>query len=568
MLQRYVVQHESATNALELLKTYYKNLHSFISAHNKFFILTSDHRKHKEFKVELISDAPLNDLDNKNPVLNTNQEDFSKTKNINYAATVQNEDNAEEKVLLITGCSLLECEKDFYETKLFPSDGELQSMWNEFTITRCDFSWGRDKGKVNEIIAELRSGKYCVVVVSNLSEISSQRHISSFERSLSLSLKAFVAKGGSIAFPTCELGVLLPYVNRMFNTNYVSGGYYRSKYRASAPNLNTVNTYFGGLCGSMSYSAKTLHLNNVPQSERCFCVFSDESYSGGGGGGGGGGEGDDDCETGVVLHHVGDNGGSIALFGDVNCETETSLLVHEYIARAFDRNHMREMRFDQAFEFLISPPRAAHACSHCNADNAVMKCSQCHDERYCNAECQRKGWKIHKLLCGKSVDDLTVQWKTMDPLNRRTIMNEMRSHACRRFAEFLEERRELMEKTFDAVVENNVTSLELHLQLIDVNTDASEAGLGGLPEGMTLLQYAVQQEEPLAVMQMLLSHGADPNRADEAGRTAYGCLLELHEMGLTARLKNKDAVIDLLKRSGYRLRAGERWEIFQQRSRF
>lgn len=38
------------------------------------------------------------------------------------------------------------------------------------------------------------------------------------------------------------------------------------------------------------------------------------------------------------------------------------------------------------------------SCLFCGRDEARMKCSKCLG-RYCDAECQKKDWSIHKQLC-------------------------------------------------------------------------------------------------------------------------------------------------------------------------
>lgn len=44
-------------------------------------------------------------------------------------------------------------------------------------------------------------------------------------------------------------------------------------------------------------------------------------------------------------------------------------------------------------------PDAPRRCDGCGQRGAVMRCDNC-GEFYCNATCQRKGWKDHRELCG------------------------------------------------------------------------------------------------------------------------------------------------------------------------
>ncbi|KAJ6580823.1 hypothetical protein B0H19DRAFT_1369312 [Mycena capillaripes] len=47
-------------------------------------------------------------------------------------------------------------------------------------------------------------------------------------------------------------------------------------------------------------------------------------------------------------------------------------------------------------------PARLHHCSACNAASATLKqCSRCQKTRYCNSDCQRNHWKIHRETCNK-----------------------------------------------------------------------------------------------------------------------------------------------------------------------
>lgn len=39
------------------------------------------------------------------------------------------------------------------------------------------------------------------------------------------------------------------------------------------------------------------------------------------------------------------------------------------------------------------------SCGYCFRDNAEKQCTRCHKARYCNVECQKKHWKVHKESC-------------------------------------------------------------------------------------------------------------------------------------------------------------------------
>lgn len=42
-------------------------------------------------------------------------------------------------------------------------------------------------------------------------------------------------------------------------------------------------------------------------------------------------------------------------------------------------------------------------CSYCNKENAAKKCSKCHSVHYCDTNCQRKDWEVHKLRCCQTI---------------------------------------------------------------------------------------------------------------------------------------------------------------------
>jgi SET and MYND domain-containing protein len=81
-------------------------------------------------------------------------------------------------------------------------------------------------------------------------------------------------------------------------------------------------------------------------------------------------------------------------------------------------------------------------CSHCFGDNASSACGSCFILHYCNRDCQRKDWSIHKkecagfLKCKPSRPDATVRVICraiyMDQLNKSDLMNQLvtnREHA-------------------------------------------------------------------------------------------------------------------------------------------
>ena len=49
------------------------------------------------------------------------------------------------------------------------------------------------------------------------------------------------------------------------------------------------------------------------------------------------------------------------------------------------------------------------ACDNCGAclSNAktLARCGKCKVKYYCNQDCQKKGWRLHKLRCNKNVEE-------------------------------------------------------------------------------------------------------------------------------------------------------------------
>lgn len=43
--------------------------------------------------------------------------------------------------------------------------------------------------------------------------------------------------------------------------------------------------------------------------------------------------------------------------------------------------------------------KKGRACANCGLAYCTMTCSRCHRESYCNQQCQRARWKIHKKFC-------------------------------------------------------------------------------------------------------------------------------------------------------------------------
>ncbi len=53
-------------------------------------------------------------------------------------------------------------------------------------------------------------------------------------------------------------------------------------------------------------------------------------------------------------------------------------------------------------------------CSTCFAEDAKGRCGLCRKVRYCNAECQKAHWQIHKITCSPLVFGTTPSQKNIE----------------------------------------------------------------------------------------------------------------------------------------------------------
>ncbi|KZV70197.1 hypothetical protein PENSPDRAFT_453921 [Peniophora sp. CONT] len=50
---------------------------------------------------------------------------------------------------------------------------------------------------------------------------------------------------------------------------------------------------------------------------------------------------------------------------------------------------------------MATQPGIDWICRFCKSRGVALRCSQCKFTTYCDAECQKKDWKAHKVVCPK-----------------------------------------------------------------------------------------------------------------------------------------------------------------------
>jgi len=70
---------------------------------------------------------------------------------------------------------------------------------------------------------------------------------------------------------------------------------------------------------------------------------------------------------------------------------------------AFLAYHDKEDAISEEEErFWIEALRDVQACGNCGELKAVLRCSRCRLTSYCNRDCQKAHWKLHKKLCNSN----------------------------------------------------------------------------------------------------------------------------------------------------------------------
>lgn len=329
-------------------------------------------------------------------------------------------------ILLIKGLNI--CGAEFYRDGLMKS--ELFSATSA-DVTELDYAYGEDRSAVPKINAALRARRHHSAIICDLSAFQDE-----FVQHFRDAIRHFVHAGGRVAFPTCEGLLLQSVLKDLFNVQWEGEAYGRIYWRAPDGSADNVDAKFplqrlhsGKVKASeLEYSAKACSYSNVPPHEACF---------------GNTGEGhsvfpllnfvhaakpddpDGMFKYSIATHDYGN--GSIAYFGDVNAEPATCDLVAAYCladvegsGNAGDRSSRKDAekkapRDEQAKAAsgeaeagstddrrVVNPGMGP--CMACGKADAKRVCGKCRQAgitvHYCNRECQRANWRLHKKHCG------------------------------------------------------------------------------------------------------------------------------------------------------------------------
>lgn len=64
-------------------------------------------------------------------------------------------------------------------------------------------------------------------------------------------------------------------------------------------------------------------------------------------------------------------------------------------------------------------------CGTCTETNATKKCSKCKTMQYCDRECQRIHWFVHKKECGREADNNEVLQSSVDSSHVAQSLSEL-----------------------------------------------------------------------------------------------------------------------------------------------
>ena len=71
----------------------------------------------------------------------------------------------------------------------------------------------------------------------------------------------------------------------------------------------------------------------------------------------------------------------------------------------------------------LTPIHTNHLCASCGASETkdgggeLLACGRCHDRKYCSKECQKRHWKMHKIICTRPADQMAKFMQSIEPLD-------------------------------------------------------------------------------------------------------------------------------------------------------
>lgn len=67
-------------------------------------------------------------------------------------------------------------------------------------------------------------------------------------------------------------------------------------------------------------------------------------------------------------------------------------------------------------------------CSTCGEEKPGKKCSKCKEVQYCDRECQRLHWFVHKKMCARPISTANSNNTAKSQLNQQEISEEVSMH--------------------------------------------------------------------------------------------------------------------------------------------
>ena len=119
---------------------------------------------------------------------------------------------------------------------------------------------------------------------------------------------------------------------------------------------------------------------------------------------------------------------------------------HESYLQILFNREVVDFNWQEHLEALLSIAKSAYqsyeresTCQECGKTRPEMKkCSKCKSVSYCNRECQRQNWKIHKLECGNNEEKLSDEdmWRSYEKVFTDLEQNYIHSAEEKLYSQF------------------------------------------------------------------------------------------------------------------------------------